>query len=751
MIENPVFNPAFCVEAVEPDSVFLLSEGSYVLLEGPLYCRLAHLLDGQHSVDAIVDQLDGHATPAEIYYALAQLEEKAYVVEGDGGAVAWPRAAFWHSMGIEAGLAERRLGATTVALVRVGAVEVEPLGGALAAAGVRVDDDGDLTIVVCDDYLREGLDQLNASALAAGRPWLLVKPVGMTLWLGPLFQPGKTACWRCLAYRLSSNRAVEGYVQERGGLKSPVAVARAALPTTIRSAHNLAATEIVKAIAAGDGAPTATALVTLDVATLETQRHAVVRRPQCFACGEGDATSRGSSHSPAPIELRSRRKVRFAGGGYRAIPPEQTLALYEHHVSSIAGAVTVLTRKSVAGAESIHVYVAGHNMAMPSANLRELREVLWSRSGGKGTTDVHARTSALCEALERYSGNFHGDEPRTRASCRQLGASAIHPNQCLLFSDAQYRDRLDWNAAGSSETAVPVPFDDTVMTDWTPVWSLTAGDFKYLPTGYLYYGYPMTPQSSSFGADSNGCAAGNTIEEAVLQGFLELAERDAAALWWYNRIRRPAVDLDSFDEPYIEQLRRDYRRLNRQFWVLDIAADLGIPTFVAVSRPSAGSRKRIDLGFGAHLDPTIGVLRALTELSQCAVLGRQLEAAVELSGDALPSRWPGTASVAEQLYLAPDATVPPRRHEDYQVVWSDDLRDDVLRCKEIVEQKGMEMLVLDQTRADIGLNVVKVIVPGLRHIYPRFAPGRLYDTPVQLGWLPAPSTEDGLNPIPPSQ
>src|SRR4029077_12383185 len=101
---------------------------------------------------------------------------------------------------------------------------------------------------------------------------------------------------------------------------------------------------------------------------------------------------------------------------------------------------------------------------------------------GKGITDLHARTSALCEALERYSGNFHGDEPRMQASCRQLGARAIHPNSCLLFSDAQYGDRLDWNAGGSMYTAVPVPFEDAAVTDWTPVWSLTARDFKYLPT-----------------------------------------------------------------------------------------------------------------------------------------------------------------------------------------------------------------------------------------------------------------------------
>jgi ribosomal protein S12 methylthiotransferase accessory factor len=60
----------------------------------------------------------------------------------------------------------------------------------------------------------------------------------------------------------------------------------------------------------------------------------------------------------------------------------------------------------------------------------------------------------------------------------------------------------------------------------------------------------------------------------------------------------------------------------------------------------------------------------------------------------------------------------------------------------------MEMLVLDQTRPEIGMPVVKVVVPGMRHFWPRFAPGRLYHVPVQLGWLPRPTDEGDLNPIP---
>ena len=76
-----------------------------------------------------------------------------------------------------------------------------------------------------------------------------------------------------------------------------------------------------------------------------------------------------------------------------------------------------------------------------------------------------------------------------------------------------------------------------------------------------------------------------------------------------------------------------------------------------------------------------------------------------------------------------------------------DLLDEVLRWQARLEHHGLEMLILDQTRPDVGLPVVKVIVPGLRHWWARFAPGRLYDVPVQLGWLAAPRAEDELNPV----
>ena len=66
---------------------------------------------------------------------------------------------------------------------------------------------------------------------------------------------------------------------------------------------------------------------------------------------------------------------------------------------------------------------------------------------------------------------------------------------------------------------------------------------------------------------------------------------------------------------------------------------------------------------------------------------------------------------------------------------------------DVAKQAGLDFLVLDQTRPDIEVPVVRVIVPGMRHFYRRFAPGRLYDVPVKLGWLDRPTPESELNPL----
>ena len=227
----------------------------------------------------------------------------------------------------------------------------------------------------------------------------------------------------------------------------------------------------------------------------------------------------------------------------------------------------------------------------------------------------------------------------------------------------------------------------------------------------------------------------------------------------------------SFNDPYFKEMEDYYRGVNREYWVLDITSDFGIPSFAAVSQRTDQQFKDIIYGFGCHFDPVLAALRAVTEMNQvlpgltinsinvwkkATGQGSQFtsfNSGGNNTGESLPGRslekWFRKATIANQPYLAPDHSRPLMKLTDYQNMATNDLLEDILICRRLVENLGMEMLFLDQTRPDIGLSVVKVIVPGMRHFWARFAPGRLYEIPVKMGWLECAKKESELNPVPP--
>jgi ribosomal protein S12 methylthiotransferase accessory factor len=748
ILNKPKFKDRFHVESIERESVFLLSERDSVLLNNRLYELLTPLLDGHHTVDEIIGRLEGKASAIEVYYALMWMEHKGYIVESDNPLPS-PLAIFCDTLNVDSREAQRQLQATRVAVKAFGSIATSEFTSTLESLQIQVSDEGNIAIVLTDDYLCEGLEAFNQQSLQSKRPWMLVKPVGTTIWIGPIVYPGKTGCWQCLAQRLRDNKPVEGFIQRRKGISTAFPIPLDSLSSTLQTALGMAATEVFKWIVQGENKRLEGILVSHDTLYLETQNHVLVKRPQCPSCGE---LVNGFKGKPLPIVLGSRKKTFTADGGHRCVLPEQTLKKYQHHISPITGVVRQLGKILIESNGLTHTYLARHHFATMFDDLDSLHKNIGGRSAGKGRTDIQAKASGFCEAIERYSGVFQGNEIRQKGSYQQLGDKAIHPNASMNFSPAQYENRHEWNASCSGWfQKVPEPFDEEREIEWTPVRSLTHQDFKYLPTAYCYYGYPK-PEKPDCWADSNGCAAGNTIEEAILQGFMELVERDSVALWWYNRVKRPKVDLDSFDEPYFQALKDYYQTLHREIWVVDITSDLNIPVFAAMTRRTDRQVEDIVLGYGAHFDPKIAIQRALTEVSQIlpSVLSANADGSTRYnsSADPLAVDWWKIATLENQPYLVPNESLAPKVSTDYPPVWSDDLLEDVMICQQITEKHGMEMLVLDQTRPDIGLNVVKVIVPGMRHFWKRLDSGRLYQVPVQLGWLKEPLKENQLNPFP---
>lgn len=761
MSYQPKFKDCFRVEALESQGVFLLSESSSLILQDPLHQLLAPLINGQLSADEIVDKVLPQLlseqtnlreivhTSAQIYHALMSFAQQGYIATGYGNLPS-QLTIFCDSLNLDPESTTQKLKQTKVAVKAFGSVAREEFIYLLESLHVNVVDgieqEADLEVVLTDDYLREELETFNRSALKSNRPWMLVKPVGTVVWIGPILYPGTTGCWECLANRLWGNRLVETHIQRGKGVSKPFTPPQSAMASTVQTALGFAATEVFKWIVRGENKRLEGVLVTLDTLSLQMQDHFLMLRPQCPACGEPRL-----DEQLLPIILGNCLKKFTADGGHRCVLPEETLKKYQHHISPITGIVPSIESIAPPSNNSIHAYFARHAFALMSGDLDALSQSLTGGSAGKGKTEQQAKASVLGEALERYSGVFQGNEPRLKSSYQALSDKAIHPNACLHFSQAQYDSRQDWNAKTKSlMRKVPEPFDETEEIDWTPVWSLSDQDWKYLPTAYCYFNYPKSSNSYCW-ADSNGCASGNSLEEAILHGFMELVERDSIALWWYNRLSKPTVDLDSFDEPYFQALLEYYQTLHRKLWVLDITSDLNIPTFVAISQRTDREVEDIVLGFGAHFDAKIAVSRALTEANQIlpSVLNLAADGSTLYSSSINPDAvdWWKTATVENQPYLVPDPNAVAKRYSDYPQVWSDNLLDDIMTCQQIVEKKGMKIFVLDQTRLDIRLRVVRVIVPGMRHFWKRLGSGRLYDVPVQMSWLPAPLEENQLNPI----
>ncbi|MFJ4712039.1 TOMM precursor leader peptide-binding protein [Streptomyces sp. NPDC088785] len=729
---------------VPGEAAYLLSQRGVTALRGRSAEVLTPLLDGTRDRETVIRDAAPGLSHEAARSALDALEAAGLLRLGATPADASAEA-YWDLAGLDGGRAARDVATARVRVVALPGCDPARLHGTLRDSGIQVAEgaqDAAFALVLCDDYLAPGLKDVDAALRAQGTPWLLARTGGADPWVGPVFRPGTGPCWSCLAVRLRGHRRSELPLQRHLGLAGPAGRPAAGLPAGESAAAGFAALETAKWLA-GLRHAGQSAVHVLDTLRLTTGAHQVARLPQCPVCGDAQLVTR---RVRAPFVPASRPKADQDSGGHRALTPRQMLDRYGALVDPVTGIVKDI-RRARDCPDFVESYLSGQNLAMGSASLSGLRAGLRALSGGKGATETEARTSALCEAVERYSGTRHGDEPVVRDSWAALGPAAVHPADCQLYSDRQLRERQRWNSTGSALTHVPAPFDEHRPTEWTPVWSLTGGTQRLLPTSLLYFA--QEPAADGLCADSNGNAAGSSPEDALLQGFLELVERDAVALWWYNRTRRPGVDLDSSDDPYVERIRTGCARAGRALWALDLTSDFGIPVVVALSRRTAGPTEDIVFGFGAHFDPRIALRRALTEMGQLLpALGPGGGGSGYAVADPEPVRWWRTATLANQPYLAPDPAMSPVPAHGRGYRPHTDLRDDVMAVTELVRGRGMELLVLDQTRPDLDLPVVKVVIPGMRHFWPRFAPGRLFDIPVALGQQAEPTRYADLNPVP---
>ena len=767
--------PGWRVDLFPKENSALLSGcGRTLTFDGKLYMDLFPLLaTGTMCAEQIEAQLQPTYKTIQVRTAIYHLSSQG-VLATTSHSLNQKQALFWGRLGITPALAEERLHELPIHLASLTERPFpvwlrELMCGQAGWQFVDAKKDAELVIYWTASFTSSQIADINKQHLANGKKWLLVQIESARSFFSPIFSPTpeegrrNRPCWECLRPRLTAgtenvrlflgnNTAAKTIWENNSHTAADEALILALL-------HG----ELSAWLVDGDAAALSSHLVFSAPPHTGREYHWVKQRPQCSACGDRDLIN--PTRSPSPLVFKPQTVATFTSGGMRKKHPAEIVDTYKKLVSPLTGVITSFStyKKGFVNAHGAEqdwyfVTIAGKNNAMHQKHLKGLKKGLRSNSSGKGNTAIQSQASAMCEALERYSGIYRsGEEICRRARYEDFSkGEAIHPNSIMLFSDNQYEQRLAINAQKNPHCRVPHPFDPSVELSWTPVWSLSDECFKYVMTQQLYYhtreSAPVANTKDYVYPDSNGCAAGSCLEEAVLQGFYELVERDAFAIWWCNRLAKPAVDLYSFDAPYLHETDDFYQQiLGRNLWLLDVTSDLGIPTFVALSKNAAARRDpQLIWGAGAHLDAKIAAMRAVSELNQSVfnIVNRDRQAlknnfhqeAFDWFAMADPDR------DRSYSYLAPSGAAPTKQSDHPQPEFKNAV-EEINYLRQGIESRGMEMLVLNQTRPDIELPVVKVMVPGMRHFWSRFAPGRLYNVPVQQDLLSAPKSEAELNPV----
>lgn len=665
------------------DRLLLAEESESHLLEGRIYIEIAKLTAEGISVRDLERELCSTFQTSDVRAAVSALLDCGFLRMTEPSSPP-ELEAFWESVPAEC--APRAL-----ALRCFCSPGERMLKQALESSGLVLTDDAPILLVTTDDYLRPELAALQEEQ----RPWLLVKPVGYTIWLGPLFEPGKTACWRCMAQAIKPNRWRQCSVFGSGEYIFPPQPSLSALPATLALAAGMIATTTAIWAARGSYPDLENSVLTFDVRTLRQATHTIRSRGDCPACSTNCA--------PQPIiDLRS-------------------LA------SPITGIVSGACVTDVAAAGLFHAS-AEVTYPLPVNCARPLLKT--TCAFGKGMTADDAETACIAEAIERYSAAYRGDEPLVRARAAEL--EAIPLESILMFSDSQYRCRDHWNATHAEMHWVPERPDASQAIDWIAARSLTTGPAKYVPAAYVYMWYESGGSSPYCNANSNGCASGRTLDEAILNGLLELVERDSVAIWWYNRLPRPSIRFESLTIPAVQAVAGAFREMGRQLYLLDVTSDLDIPAYVALSPREDGGEPYF--ASAAHWDPAVAAARTLSELAQIWFWSNRDRPERELA------RWLKTASL-RQDYLAPGPPV------ELPAVHTLDTADAIAFCAQRLARCGIDSFYVDLTRPEIRWPAVRVIAPGLVHAWPRLGSERLYQVPVRMGWLDKPIPEIDLTSV----
>ena len=359
---------------------------------------------------------------------------------------------------------------------------------------------------------------------------------------------------------------------------------------------------------------------------------------------------------------------------HRAVSPEETLRAAEAKLP--AAGITRVADITDLDRIGIPVFSSIRPMADRGAI---------SVYNGKGATPTEARVSAMMEGLERYSAEVRD---------RQLDTASFS----LLDGALDPRDLI-----------LPVDADPDALIPWISGWDMMNQEEILVPANAVFHPLP-SEYRRLFRTNTTGLASGNVIEEAIFHGLAEIIERDAWALVEAARHTGPLIQ--DVKDDLARGLMDKFAAAGVDVYLRDITSDIGVATCAAAADDLLlRDPTLLTTGMGTHTSAKVAVLRALTEVAQSRLT--QIHGAREdttLADVRKRIGYERTKKLNSHWFGGSEK----RSFADVPSFESDDFLLDIRHMLAKLEEAGLDRaVVVNLTRPEIGIPVVRVIVPGL--------------------------------------
>lgn len=379
------------------------------------------------------------------------------------------------------------------------------------------------------------------------------------------------------------------------------------------------------------------------------------------------------------LKLESAKKV-YLKGTHRTRKPEDTLRWIEPKMKTVG-----ITRISnITGLDRVGIPI--FSAIRPTA-----AEGAISVYSGKGLTDTLAKISAIMEGVERYSAEFRGSESILKGSYLELSKkfNVLNPEELILPEKRA--------------------FGEDLVLRWVCGYDLLNNEEILVPVSAVFHPYSPKGDFHLFRTNTNGLASGNTIEEAIFHGLMEVIERDGWSIAEFCRNGGETIEVDGA----VKELSEMFKRVSIKLILRDITTDIKIPVVAAISDDlMLKDPALLTMGFGAHPDPKIAAMRAILEVAQSRLV--QIQGAREDTVKAEFMRRIGYERIKRLNKHWFAEGEESKKLESLPKYFNEDILDDIKMTLKILKSRGLErVIVVNLEKEEVGVPTVRVIVPGL--------------------------------------